>query len=183
GILETGEKEKMYWKKVEAPDENEDEFDREVANHLSRLAQMLSNRTDDPNRGVGCVITIDKEIVATGWNGYPSKALYGNHPRLGKSVDNTRPDTSPNTRPDSKYPHVIHAEQNALMRRNKRNLDGATAFVNKIPCNECLPMLCDAGVKTLYLSKGAFKKKEKTEENFYKLLEKPGNPLIVYEQY
>ncbi|MEM9573570.1 MAG: glutathione S-transferase N-terminal domain-containing protein [Pseudomonadota bacterium] len=147
-----------------------------LLNERMKKRIILSNRTDDPNRRVGCVIVLKGEIVAIGWNGFPAKALYGNHPRLGKSEDKAK---------RNKYPHVIHAEQNALMRRNRRNLDGATAFVNKIPCNECLPMLCDAGVKELFLSKVAFKDEKdppKSEKNFYDLQKNPDSSLAIYKQ-
>ncbi|XP_031564136.1 cytidine and dCMP deaminase domain-containing protein 1-like [Actinia tenebrosa] len=180
GILETGDKEEMAWEKVEdnssagdkeeveTPDEDEDEFDREVANHLSRLAQMLSNRTDDPNTGVGCVITIDKEIVAIGWNGYPSKALYGNHPR-GSKEDKAK----------KKYPHIIYALENALLFRNRRELDGCVVYHTIVPSDEGISMLYQVGAKVLVLPSFLQEDELKKEKPlFYNCL--PEKKLDVY---
>jgi dCMP deaminase len=129
---------------------------------------MLSNRTDDPNRGVGCVIAVDDEIVSIGWNGFPSKALYGNHPR-GSTKDDAA----------SKFPHVIHAEQNALMCRNRRDLTESIAFVNLTPCNECMPMLYQCGVKTVVLPSIGVAVKER-ETYFYSLFNL--KKIRVYKQ-
>jgi dCMP deaminase len=190
GILATGKTREMKWIREQASEaadggqreakrpRKEDEgppFDEKVANHLSRLAQMLSNRTDDPKTGVGCVIAIKDEIVAIGWNGFPSKALYGNHPRGGsKKTDGEV---------NQKYPHVIHAEQNALMCRNRIELKEteSIAFVNRIPCNECLPMLYDVGVKTIVLPHFEKRAEKPSETSFFSLLKKP-NGLTVYKQ-
>ncbi|KXJ11779.1 cytidine and dCMP deaminase domain-containing protein 1 [Exaiptasia diaphana] len=117
-----------------------------VALHTSRLAQMLSQRSDDPTRGVGCVLMIrSREIVAIGWNGFPAKALYGEFPRASES-DEARL---------KKEPYVIHAEQNALLTRNKRNLKGKwpVLFINEVPCGQCLPLLKQSGVNTFVIPK------------------------------
>ncbi|KAK3704828.1 hypothetical protein QZH41_005030 [Actinostola sp. cb2023] len=150
------------WKKY---GEESNEFKQDVAAHLSRLAQMLSNRTDDPNRGVGCVMTIGEEIISIGWNGFPSKALYGNHPRGSES----------DIEAGQKYPHVIHAEQNALLCRNQRKLKGSIVYVNKIPCNDCMSMLYELGVRKVVLPyfKVPPSPAKKSETCFFKLVENP----------
>jgi deoxycytidylate deaminase len=163
----TGNKKEMDWESVHSTDRLK-QLPQKRANHLSRLAQMLSNRTDDPKRGVGCVIAVDDEIVSIGWNGFPSKALYGNHPRGSKD----------DKKIIKKYPHVIHAEQNALMCRNRRDLTDSIAFVNLTPCNECMPMLYQCGVKTVVLP--VVDETNKREKYFYELLKK--GEISVYEQ-
>ena len=140
-------------------DPEENEFQRQQASHLITLAKFLSERTDDPRKGVGAVILKDKNIVALGWNGFPTKALYGEFPRASdrdKAVQ------------DKKYPYVIHAEQNALMNRNTKNIEGGTLFVTKTPCNECTPMLAMQGIKTVVLG-------EK--------LQKETKPSLGYEEF
>lgn len=55
---------------------------------LMILAKFLAERTDDPKTGVGAVIiNKKKDIVGLGWNGFPSKALYGEFPRASYRDD------------------------------------------------------------------------------------------------
>ena len=116
-------------------------FDRKQANHLLTLANFLAKRTDDPRKGVGAVvINKEKEIVALGWNGFPTKALFGEFPRASerdKTVD------------EKKYPYIIHAEQNALLLRNTKNIAGGTLLVTKTPCHDCTPLLEMQRIKTV----------------------------------
>ncbi|KAK2565067.1 Cytidine and dCMP deaminase domain-containing protein 1 [Acropora cervicornis] len=103
----------------------------EQAYHLIILAKFLAERTDDPKTGVGAVILSEKkEIVGLGWNGFPKKARYGEFARASHRDKGAE---------DSKYPYVIHAEQNALMLRNTKNIENATLFVTKTPCDDCTP--------------------------------------------
>ena len=113
----------------------------DLAKHVMIFAKMLARQTDDPKKGVGAVLIKGKEFVSLGWNGFPSKALYGEFPRA--SDDDNAPET--------KFPYVIHAEQNALLVRNanlKDSTDGVL-FVTKSPCDECAPMVKLSGVKTI----------------------------------
>ena len=119
------------------------EKEREQANHLMTLAKFLAMRTDDPTTGVGAIITNERmEIVGLGWNGFPKKARYG---EFARASDKDKGEEN------KKYPFVIHAEQNALMMRNTKNIEGGTLFVTKIPCNECTPLLEMQRIKTVVL--------------------------------
>jgi len=116
---------------------------------LITMARFLAERSDDPKTGVGAVITNTAlEIVGLGWNGFPTKALYGEFPRASHDdqVDL------------KKYPFTIHAEQNALLLRNTKNLANGILFVTKTPCDECTPLLAMEGIKTVVLGE---KMKEK----------------------
>ena len=114
------------------------------ARHFMAIARFLAERTDDPKSGVGAVIVQfpEMEIISLGWNGFPLKALYGEFPRASKSDKSTI---------DKKYPYVIHAEQNALLFRNRKKIDDdAILFVTKSPCNECSPLIAmHRGIKTV----------------------------------
>ncbi|KAK3704829.1 hypothetical protein QZH41_005031 [Actinostola sp. cb2023] len=166
-----GKRDNNIWKRY---GKGPNDIEQDVAEHLSRLAQMLSNRADDPNRSVGCVIAIGEEIVSIGWNGFPSKALYGNHPR-GSDSDKAV---------GQKYPHVIHAEQNALLCRNERKLEGSIVYVNKIPCNDCMSMLYELGVRKVVLphfdvpppAEG-----KDSETCFFKLVENPAMEVYRHQ--
>lgn len=110
-----------------------------VAYHMMIFAKMLARQTDDPKTGVGAVLMKGKEVVSLGWNGFPSKALYGEFPRASDD-DNAL---------ETKFPYVIHAEQNALLVRNGKDLTDGVLFVTKSPCDECAPMVKLSGVKTV----------------------------------
>jgi len=134
----------------------EHSLERQQAEHLITLAKFLAERTDDPRKGVGAVIINEKkEIVALGWNGFSTKALYGEFPRASDK------DTVPDRR-SKKYPYIIHAEQNALLMRNTKNISGGTLFVTMTPCNDCTPLLEMHGIKTVVLGE---KMRNETKES------------------
>ena len=128
-----------------------DNTEKKLFHHLLAMAKILAQRTDDPRTGVGAVISTkhDKEqtksqIVATGWNGFPAKALYGEFPRASdkdKEVSEAQ----------KKYPFVIHAEQSAILMRNTKDISGSTLFLTRTPCHECVPLLKLAGVKRIVI--------------------------------
>ena len=114
--------------------------ERERASFLTTMARFLAERSDDPKTGVGAVIT-NTALEIVGWNGFPRKALYGEFPRASHDDQVKR----------IKYPFTIHAEQNALLLRNTKNLANGILFVTKTPCNECTPLLAMEGIKTVVL--------------------------------
>lgn len=128
-------------------------IDSKRASFLITMARFLAERSDDPKTGVGAVITNTAlEIVALGWNGFPTKALYGEFPRASHDDQVER----------KKYPFTIHAEQNALLLRNTKNLANGILFVPKTPCNECTPLLAMEGIKTVVLGEEMKAKKARS---------------------
>ena len=135
--------------------------DSQMAYHMMIFAKMLARQTDDPKTGVGAVIVKGKdsvEIATLGWNGFPSKALYGEFPRA--SEDDAALET--------KFPYVIHAEQNALLVRNTKDLTDGVLFVTKPPCDECAPLIKLSGIKTVVV--GETIKKSQGGELTYNLI-------------
>lgn len=54
---------------------------------------------------------------------------------------------------ETKYPYVVHAELNAILNANGRDLRGSRLYVALFPCNECAKAIIQSGVKeVLYLS-------------------------------
>lgn len=113
---------------------------QELARHMSRMANILAQRSNDPKRGVGAIILQRNQVVSACWNGYPPKAGYGDFPRASHS-------DGPSLA--KKYAFSIHAEQAAILGRNVRDVseDSSTLFVSKTPCDECVPLILKAGIK------------------------------------
>ena len=115
---------------------------QELARHMSRMANILAQRSNDPKRGVGAVILQRNQIVSACWNGYPPKAGYGDFPRASHSDGPLLA---------KKYAFSIHAEQAAILGRNTRDITevSSTMFVSKTPCDECVPLILKAGIRNV----------------------------------
>ena len=105
------------------------------------VARLAARRSKDPNTQVGaCIVSPDNIIISTGYNGLPNGCSDDEYPweREGE---------------ETKYPYVVHAELNAILNANGRDLRGSRLYVALFPCNECAKAIIQAGVKeVLYLS-------------------------------
>ena len=147
------------------------ELEAKQAIHLMQLAFFLAERTDDPRKGVGAVIVNNrKDVVGLAWNGFPTKSLYGEFPRASRNDEAVA---------EKKYPYMIHAEQNALLMRNTKNIVDATLVVTKTPCDDCTPLIEMQGIKTVVLGE-----KMRPDTNFTKFPQKIGDkddPIVCFE--
>lgn len=106
--------------------------------YFMAVAVLSSMRSKDPNTQVGaCLVSPDKKIVGTGYNGFPMGCDDDVFPwdREGDFVN-------------TKYPYVCHAELNAILNSTK-NLQGCTLYVALFPCNECAKAIIQSGIKTI----------------------------------
>ena len=105
------------------------------------IAMLAANRSKDPNTQVGaCIVSQDNIIISTGYNGLPNGCSDDEYPwdRQGAQT---------------KYPYVVHAELNAILNANGRDLRGCRLYVALFPCNECAKAIIQSGVKeVVYLS-------------------------------
>ena len=105
------------------------------------VAMLAARRSKDPNTQVGaCIVSPDNIIISNGYNGLPNGCSDDEYPweREGE---------------ETKYPYVVHAELNAILNANGRDLRGSRLYVALFPCNECAKAIIQAGVKeVLYLS-------------------------------
>ena len=105
------------------------------------VAMLAARRSKDPNTQVGaCIVSGDNIIISTGYNGMPKGCSDDIFPweRVGE---------------DTKYPYVVHAELNAILNANGRDLRGSILYVALFPCNECAKAIIQSGVKEVkYLS-------------------------------
>ena len=105
------------------------------------IAMLAAKRSKDPSTQVGaCIVSQDNIIVSTGYNGMPKGCSDDEFPwdRTGE---------------DTKYPYVVHAELNAILNANGRDLRGSRLYVALFPCNECAKAIIQSGVReVVYLS-------------------------------
>ena len=102
------------------------------------IAVLAAKRSKDPNTQVGaCIVTQDNVIISTGYNGMPNGCSDDEFPwdREGE---------------ETKYPYVVHAELNAILNANGRDLRGSKVYVALFPCNECAKAIIQSGIKEIY---------------------------------
>lgn len=108
------------------------------AEYFMGIAHAVSARGTCDRKHVGCVLVVDKRIVATGYNGSPPGFPHcddAGHDMLNGNCVRT-----------------LHAEQNAVVQaaRFGVSLLGAEVFVNTFPCWICAKTLFSAGVVRVY---------------------------------
>ncbi len=105
------------------------------------IAALTARRSKDPSTQVGaCIVSQDNIIMSTGYNGMPKGCSDDEFPwdRDGEQT---------------KYPYVVHAELNAILNANGRDLRGSRIYVALFPCNECAKAIIQSGVReVVYLS-------------------------------
>lgn len=106
------------------------------------IALLSAKRSKDPVTQVGaCIVNRDNRVVGIGYNGFPKGCSDDILPweREGKFLD-------------TKYPYVVHAEQNAILNSTEKLLD-CTIYVGLYPCHECAKSIIQSGIsEVVYLS-------------------------------
>ncbi|MBR3806259.1 MAG: dCMP deaminase family protein [Clostridia bacterium] len=107
------------------------------------VALLAAQRSKDPSTQVGaCIVDKDKRIISTGYNGFPHGCS-----------DDDFPWNRDETKGETKYQFVVHAELNAILNAGGKNLFGSTVYVALFPCNECAKAIIQSGIKeVIYLS-------------------------------
>ena len=107
------------------------------------VALLAAQRSKDPSTQVGaCIVDGDKRILSTGYNGFPHGCS-----------DDDFPWNRDDTKGETKYQFVVHAELNAILNASGKDLHGSTVYVALFPCNECAKAIIQSGIKeVVYLS-------------------------------
>ncbi|MBN3490486.1 dCMP deaminase family protein [Acholeplasma equirhinis] len=106
------------------------------------VAKLSALRSKDPATQVGaCIINSDKRIIGIGYNGLPN-GIKDEEFSWEKEGDFLK----------TKYPYVVHAEANAILNATT-NLKGSSLYVTLFPCNECMKLIVQSGIKEIvYMS-------------------------------
>ena len=107
------------------------------------VALLASMRSKDPSTQVGaCIVDGEKRILSTGYNGFPQGCS-----------DDEFPWNRDESKGETKYQFVVHAELNAILNARGKNLSGSVVYVALFPCNECAKAIIQSGIKeVVYLS-------------------------------
>lgn len=105
-----------------------------------KTAQAMSTMSLDPSTKVGCVIRLDDEIVSLGYNKIPVRIPHTVH-----DMENR----------EWKYPRIIHAEQDAIMKLQKdaHILGRLRLYCTTFPCHRCAGMIIHAGIHEVFTFK------------------------------
>jgi dCMP deaminase len=96
-------------------------------------ALEVSNYSADPSTKVGCVVVRGHEIVAEGYNRFPTPMIES------AEMLNDRP---------TKYKYMVHAEVAAI---SGMDVAGCTVYVTHMPCVGCAGKLAAAGVQSVVI--------------------------------
>lgn len=112
-----------------------------------QIAEVVAKRSKDPHTKVGAVIVKDNHILGIGYNAEPK----------GFSYDF-------DWHSKEKYDYVIHAELNAIANSTYfgNSIAGSTIYLTLSPCSECMKLLIQYGIGTIYY-KDKYKDFEKSE--------------------
>ena len=104
------------------------------------FAVAASKRATCDRKHVGAVIVLNRQVVATGYN--------------GSAMGLPHCDDEGHDMEDGHCVRTIHAEMNALAQAAKRgaSMEGSTIYSNASPCWSCFRVLVNAGIKRYVFS-------------------------------
>ncbi len=114
--------------------------------YFMEITGVVAKRSNCVSRKVGAVITVDNQIVSTGYNGAP-KGLHhcvdagGCLRKLNHIESGTRQEVC----------RAVHAEQNAIISAAVKgvSIKGGTLYINTYPCSICTRMIINAEIKRI----------------------------------
>lgn len=123
-------------------------------------------------RHVGAVITINNQVLVTGYNAAPNGLA--SCTELGgcmRQKDNIPSGTK------QEYCRAVHAEQNAIIEAATKGISikGGTLYVTTYPCSICARMIINCDIKRI-VYKGDYQ-----DENSHKMLSESGITVEKYE--
>jgi dCMP deaminase len=98
------------------------------------IAELTAERATCNKLKVGSVITRNNKIVSTGYNG----SIHG-HPHCT--------DAGCLLNDQGRCVRTVHAEANSILHADRDKLFGATIYVTHEPCENCMKMINQSGIK------------------------------------
>ena len=115
--------------------------------YFLEIAGIVSKRSTCLRRKVGAVVVKERRILATGYNGTPSKIEHCAQTGCLREKLNI---------PSGQRHELcrgLHAEQNALLQAALYgiSLKGSTMYITNLPCIICAKMIINAGIKEVVI--------------------------------
>lgn len=131
--------------------------------YFMSISILSGMRSKDPSTQVGaCIVDRNNRILSIGYNGFVNGCSDEDFPwaREGEFLE-------------TKYPYVVHAEQNAILNARGKSLEGCRIYVNLFPCHECARNIIQAGIKEVYYLSDKYADTDSTKASKY-MFEKAG---------
>ena len=135
--------------------------------YFMSISLLSGMRSKDPSTQVGaCIVDCNNRIISIGYNGFVNGCSDEDFPwsRDGEFLE-------------TKYPYVVHAEQNAILNARGKSLEGCRLYVNLFPCHECARNIIQAGIKEVYYLSDKYSDTDSTKASKY-MFEKAKIKLI-----
>ncbi len=141
--------------------------------YFIEITNIVAKRSNCESRKVGALITVDNQIISTGYNGAP-KGLHhcidaGGCLRKKNNIESgTRQEVC----------RAVHAEQNAIISAAVRgvSIKGGTLYTNTYPCSICARMIINAEIKRIVYDS------DYSDPLSKELLEESGIEIIKFEK-
>lgn len=113
--------------------------------YFMEMARLASRRSTCLRRQVGAVVVKDKRVLATGYNGVPSKIPHCD------IVGCLREKLNVPSGERHELCRGLHAEQNAIIQAalHGASIRGSTLYCTNLPCIICAKMIINAGIRKI----------------------------------
>jgi len=114
--------------------------------YMMAIAEAAARRSTCPRAHVGAVLVMDRNVVATGYNGSPRGLVHCDAPGVSCHLvqDGDR----------ERCTRTVHAEVNAILQgSNRGTVANSTLYTTHQPCLECAKIIINAGVRRVVWAK------------------------------
>jgi len=114
------------------------------------ITEMVAQRSTCLRRKVGAILVRDKRIIATGYNGAPTKVSHC------LDIGCLREQQGIPSGERHELCRGLHAEQNSIIQAALHgfSVEGATLYCTNMPCSICSKMLINARIEKIYYKEG-----------------------------
>lgn len=118
--------------------------------YFMSIAEQVATRSTCLRRRVGCIIVVERRIVATGYNGAPVGLPHC------EEVGCLREREGVSSGERHELCRGLHAEQNAIIQAAMHGtaVRGGVMYCTHKPCVLCTKMLINAGITRIYYREG-----------------------------